>query len=465
MDYYPKIIVFFNNLRSKTTIAAIKDKLSINVKTNNEIYLYQSSRNYELFNPNLFKALSIIFIGLLFSFLVIASITHIKEAVIASGEIAPEDNIVVIRHFDGGLISKINVREGDVVTKGQVLLQIDGTGAKEDLNKVLELNIGLKLKEERLRSILNQEKPNFEQYTSDKNIIAEQLKIYNDMLSASAAEKTIIKNQIQQQEYALQLLTSKQEHYNHEINVASQIATMYSDLAKKNNTSKLQLLQVERDIITLTRDRDALIYDIKKAEQAIQEYKNRLLSFDATKRNTTNQEHEKLLDEIQQNDENIKKFAQKADRVEVRTPVSGITKAKFVNSIGETISPATNLFEIVPFDMPLIATIHISPNDIGTLKIGDVVRIKVSAFDYIKYGLITGSLYHLSGDTFKNDKNEPYYKGKVKLERNYFMLKDGKKYLMPGMLIKAEIETGDRTIMEYLLKPIYRSLDGGLVEH
>lgn len=463
--YYAKIKLDVKKIHSNIPYQEIKDKFSLALKTNNNIFLYQSSKNYELFNPHLIKGLSVVFISILFAFLIIASVTHIKEAVIAQGEIQPEGSIVTLQHFDGGVVTKINVNEGEIVKKGDVLLEIDGIGAKEDLAKAISENLSLKLREERLRSVLNETKPNFEKYMKDDNLIEEQVKIYKEMLQAAATDKAVITNQIKQQEESLNALISKKDFYDHEVIVANAVLDMYKKLNQANNTSKLQLLQTERDLITLSRERNAVEYEIKKTEQALQEYKNRLLSYDATQKNTLNKEHEKIAEDIKESEETINKLNQKAKRVDFRAPVSGITKASYVHSVGESVYPGKNLFEIVPFEKPLIATLNITPADVGNLKLGETVRIKVSAFDYIKYGVITGTLYQISADTFQNDKNETYYKGKVRLNKNYFTTNGNKKYLMPGMLIKAEIETGDRTIMEYLLKPIYRSLEGGLVEH
>lgn len=453
------IMHFFEN---KSPVDKIKGGAS-SIK-DNDIYLYQSSKNHELFNPNLIKTISVLFIIILFSFIVLASITNIKEAAIASGDIEPLENIIELQHFDGGIVTKIHVNEGDTVKEGEILLTLDGIGAKEDLQRYITKNATLKLQQERIYSILHHIKPNFSKYTSDPHVIKEQQNIYQDMIEAAKSEKEVIQKQLSQQQYVLQAIKAKKEYYANEIKVGQQIMSMYQTLAVDGHTSKLKLLEEQRRVNALQREFNAATFEIKKIQEAVQEYQTRLQSYDANQENTLNQQHEKIVDEISENNEYIKKLKQKAGRLSLRSPVAGIVKAKNVTAVGESIYPNKTLFEIVPFSTPLIATLHISPNDIGHVKVGDLVRIKVSAYDYIKYGIVEGHLYQISASTFVDDKGLSYYRGRVKLEQNYIMVKSSKKYLMPGMLIKAEIVTGERTILEYLLKPIYRSMDSGLVE-
>lgn len=441
------------------------DRLSKRSRQQGEqIFLYQSPNNEELFNPTIIRTISIIFIVLLFAFIFLASITTINEAAVANGIIEPEDNIIQLQHFDGGVVTQIHTSEGDIVEQGQKLLTLDGIGANEDLQRYLMKNLSLELQQERVQSILMNREPDFEKIVKDQVIIKNQMRIYQDMLEAAKSEKAVIKTQIEQQEFLLQSIISKQKHFAKEIKIGQEVMAMYQKLAVNGHTSKVKLLEEKRRVSEMERQKSALAFEEKKLERTVDEYKSRLRSYDDNRENRLNQQLEKIAESIKENRELVKKLKKKATRLVLRSPVSGIVKSKRVHSIGEPIHPGNVLFEIVPLSTPLIATINISPNDIGHVRLGEMVRIKVSAFDYIKYGVIEGTLYQISAGTFVDNQDKSYYKGKVKLTRNYIPMNSGKKYLMPGMLITAEVITGDRTILEYLLKPIYRSFDGGLTE-
>ncbi|QRN03596.1 HlyD family type I secretion periplasmic adaptor subunit [Legionella sp. MW5194] len=443
-----------------------KNKAPLVLNKENDIFLYQTSKNHELFNPSLIKTMSLIFMVILLGFIAIASVTSIKEAAIAKGEIQPQKNIITLQHFDGGVVTKILVKEGEAVSEGQILLTLDGIGVKEDVARVESKNLMLKFQKERLKSALNGETPQFDQYTKDSQLIKEQMAIYQDMLKAANSEKTILTKQLNQQEIHLKTLRSNRQYRAKEIEIATKIRAMYKTLANEGHASKLKMLEEEQRILALNREFTAMGLEIEKLEKSVQEFRFKLNSYDANRKNTLNHQYEQIEEEINENNELIKKLKQKSNRRHLRAPVAGIINARYVNEVGESIYPNKKLFEIVPLNTPLIATLHISPNDIGHVKLGDPVWIKVSAYDYIKYGLIKGDLYHISAGTLNDDKEsaEPYYEGKVRLKQNYVVVKNEKKYLMPGMLIKAEIITGERTILEYLLKPIYRSMDSGLVE-
>ena len=152
------------------------------------------------------------------------------------------------------------------------------------------------------------------------------------------------------------------------------------------------------------------------------------------------------------------------DRLEVKSPVYGLVKGLQVNTIGSIIEPGKTLMEIVPADKNLVIEAKISPKDIGHVQVGDMARIKVSSYDFARYGAVMGKLEFLSATTFLDANQQPYYRGRIALKQNFVGKNPEENKILPGMTVEANIITGKKTILSYLLKPIHLSLRQALTE-
>lgn len=120
--------------------------------------------------------------------------------------------------------------------------------------------------------------------------------------------------------------------------------------------------------------------------------------------------------------------------------------------------------EIVPLDKHLVVEIRILPKDIGHVQVGQAVRVKVSSYDFSRYGAVMGRLEFLSATTFLDEEGEPYYRGRIILSKHYIGNNPESNPVLPGMTVEADIVTGKKTILAYLLKPIHLSLKTALTE-
>jgi HlyD family secretion protein/adhesin transport system membrane fusion protein len=133
-------------------------------------------------------------------------------------------------------------------------------------------------------------------------------------------------------------------------------------------------------------------------------------------------------------------------------------KGLSVNTIGGVVQPGQALMEIVPLDKDLVVEVRIPPRYIGPMHVGQRVQLKVSSYDFSRYGSIGGTLDYISPTTFMGENGERFYRGRVRLDQNYVGHSPRQNIIMPGMTVMADIITGNKTILEYLLKPIHRAL-------
>ena len=167
--------------------------------------------------------------------------------------------------------------------------------------------------------------------------------------------------------------------------------------------------------------------------------------------------------EKQQNIKIIDKLNERMMRLNVRAPSAGSIKGLNVNTIGAVVQPGQTLMEIVPIDKELIVSVKISPKDIGHLQRGQNVQVKFSSFDFSRYGSTHGILDQISATTFIAENGERFYQGKIILDKNY-VGGNPANIIIPGMTVMADIITGRKTILQYMLKPIHLSMKTAFTE-
>ena len=207
-----------------------------------------------------------------------------------------------------------------------------------------------------------------------------------------------------------------------------------------------------------------MIAEKARARETIAEANLRLNELEKSQREEAITELGRLGGEIAQASETLRKLRDRVARLEIVAPARGYIKGLQFSTIGGVIAPAQVVMELVPADDVLIAETRISTEDIGHVHLGQPVTVKVSAFDFIRYGGIKGELVSISASTFVDEDGQPYCKGKVALNADSVGEGASAQKIIPGMTVQADIQTGERTLLQYLLKPVYVSLDQAFSE-
>jgi membrane fusion protein, adhesin transport system len=198
-------------------------------------------------------------------------------------------------------------------------------------------------------------------------------------------------------------------------------------------------------------------------QAAIREYQDRLSSLDAGFTDDASQKLDGILAAQAQNRELAAKIRERVDRLGVRAPVHGTVKGLTVNTTGNVVQPGQTLMEILPADAPLVVSLKIPPQYIGHIRPGQSVQVKFSSFDFSRYGALPGTLEFISAASFSGERGERYFQGRVQLARNY-VGEDSRNIIIPGMTVMADIITGDKTVLQYLLKPIRNTISTAFIE-
>ena len=160
----------------------------------------------------------------------------------------------------------------------------------------------------------------------------------------------------------------------------------------------------------------------------------------------------------------IRKQKDRVARLIVRAPVRGVVQSLAVKSIGQVVRPGEAVASIVPLGQELVAEVQIRPDDIGHVAIGYEAQVKITTFDPVRFKAVEGRVRHISPTTFLTEQGEPYYKGVIELTKAYVGEGTNQHRILPGMLVQAEIVTGTKSLVRYLLRPIYRSFSTSFSE-
>lgn len=400
-----------------------------------------------------------------FALVIWAGLTPVNIVTRSYGSVLPSGYVQVVQHLEGGIVQAIKVHEGERVKEGQVLVVMSQTAAQADLNQLKQQQTALMVERERVAAYLEKRTPDFSKIPGmEHGEHGEQGQVFASSQAAKNEEAGVIRAQIAQRREALQGLQSRAGAVGQNLKIANESLAIKKKLYEKGYYSRLNYLDKQEQVNSLRGEQAALAQDIQRTRSEIAEYETRLSSLDATSRERNYESLTRLNNEIDKNEENIAKFEDRLQRLQVRSPVDGVVKGIEVNTVGGIVSPGAKLMEIVPMNATLDVEARIRPSDIGQLQVGLPVTVKVHAFDYTRYGGIDGKLKNISATTFVDENNRTYYRGTVQLSKNYAGDDGTKNKLVPGMTVDAEIINGSRSLLSYLLKPVRAAAETAFTE-
>lgn len=390
-----------------------------------------------------------------------SSLATIRQVTIASGEVVPSRQIQVIQHLEGGIISNIHVTEGESITQGQLLVTLDGVDFKQDLKRLIRRQDSLALQAERLQALIENRLPRFNMVAYGREYDAlkkEQMQIFESMIEAYDAEKQVLTSQIQQQTTNISRLEGKLKSLKKNLSLTEEELAMKQTLLDKGMTSKVSFIKLQQHVNALQSRVDENVSDITQAHEAIEELKSRLVALDTGYRQTHYARLETIRSQISLNEESIAKLEDKVARLEIVSPVNGIVRRLQVNTVGGVVASGQPIMDIVPMGGNLIVESYIKPSDIANVVIGQETDVKISSFDFSRYGSVRGRLEYLSASTVEHPDGGKYYVARVSLNQSYVGSNAQKNKIVPGMTVQTFIITGKKTILSYMLKPVKASL-------
>lgn len=426
-------------------------------------YLSQSIRLSEAESPGILRATIVALSLTVFAFLVWAGAAHVNEIARSSGEIIPAGQTRMVQHRDGGIIKEILVRDGMRVQKGQALLKLDDAELRQDLARATARQTTLRLQEERLRALIDGRAPAFAAAGDNAaDLIADQQAYLDSQRKSEQSDLAVIDEQMAQKQKSLQALRSELAGLAQNERLMADLMQKRTALNREGVLSDVRLLETRQRYNDLRGNVISVQGDIASTEASLAELQGRKTALTSGRRDDAHAELTRVQAEAAENDELIDKLQTRLERLLVTADTAGTIQGLQTQLRGSVIQPGQPIMEIVPDDAPLVVSLKILPRDIGHIGVGQKVQVKVSSFDFSRYGAVTGQLTALSPTTFQGENGERYYEGTVALDHDY--VGPHKNRIQPGMTVMADIITGDKTILAYLLKPLQSAMSNAFSE-
>ncbi len=446
-------------MKDDSTLITRRDKATSSPRSHTR-YLIQAIQLEEA-GVNPIVNLAIFTIALFFGAAVAwASVTPITETATAIGEVVPSANIYEVKHLQGGTVSNLYIRNGATVKKDELLLKFSLLASHAELERMLTRQASMQLQQARFQALLENQEPDYTKVKDEyRHLIATQDTIYTAQIHSQNSELSVIDSQIAQRKQELK--RQKQQVYSlrKEVKLAEQQASIRRQLVKKGAVSRSDLLATLSKLAEVQNRMGQANGSISVAQSAVAESEQRYKEAKARFAKDIELEAGEVVAELAELDQQIISLRDKVNRLEVRAPVAGIVQDLSVSGPGAVIEPGELLLKIVPIGDELIVEAKVRPEDIGHVHVGLKAEVKVTSYDSARFGSIDGVLRQISPSTYLDDEHKPYYRAEIGLSQPFLGDDPTKLQILPGMQIQANIRTGEKTIMEYLMKPVTRGFN------
>lgn len=399
-------------------------------------------------------------------FLIWANFADLDEITRGSGKVIPSSQVQVVQNLEGGIINEILVNEGDIVKANQPLLRISDIGFNSSFqeNRLRYLELKAKVARLEAESQLTEFMPDPEVAQQAPNLMNQEESLYRTDILQLDSTINSLKEKISQRQVELDEAKAKQEQLTQSYQLVKQELDMTTPLVKRGVVSEVELLQLKREANSVFGELRSVEISIPRIQSTIEESRKRLEEAELEFRNKAKRELNEARAEIGILQSKQTAIEDKVERATVRSPVEGTVKRIMINTIGGVVQPGQDLVEIVPLQDKLIAEIKIKPQDIAYLHPDQKAVLKFSAYDFAVHGGLEGKLFYISPDTITDENGDNFFTVRIKTEQNFIESQGKKLDIIVGMTVDADIITGKKTILDYLLKPILKTQQNALRE-
>lgn len=396
-----------------------------------------------------------------------ASFARLDITARGEGQVIPSTKIQSIQNLEGGIIEQFFVKEGDRVEKGQLLVRLTDVDAQSNLGSNEAKYLGLMAAIVRLQAEADG-KPmvafSKEMMEKAPQSVAEELRAFSANKDKVNGQTLVLEQQLSQRRQEVNELTRHASDVRGVIALQQERKNMVMPLIQRGSAPKIESVQIEQEIREKQTELNGITQAIPRANSAIAEAEARIAELKKTAIAQAQMELAAKTAEMSTVKQTLGALEDRKDRTDIKSPVKGIVKDFKINTIGGVVKPGDAILEVVPLGDQLIVEAKIKPQDIARLRPGLPATVKFSAYDWAIYGGLKGEVTDISADTIKNEKGESFYRVRVRTFENQLKRKGEVLPIIPGMVTTVDILTGQRTVMQYLLKPVAKTLEYSMHE-
>ena len=395
-----------------------------------------------------------------------ANYATLDEVTRATGRVIPSTQIQTIQNLEGGILREIDVNVGDQVKKGAVLLRIDDTRFNSSFNENQASIDALNYRTMRLEAELSErelESPG-ELSVDQTKLFQEELRLFESRKSELSSAIAILGEQRQQHVQAREELARELQKLAENAALAQQELEITEPLVAKGAVSQVELLRLRMAVNEASGRLETAQIKAPSIESMIQETEEKILEREQQFKSSAQEELTLVRAELSRLTYSKVVLQDRVDRTEVRSPVDGVVNRILVTTEGAVIQPGMDLIEIVPTNDTLLVNAKVRPVDIAFIRPGQKAMVKLTAYDFAVYGGLEARLERIGADTIVDETGEHFFEIRVRTEKKYLGTELAPLPIMTGMVASVDIITGEKTVLDYLLKPVKRATANAMRE-
>lgn len=382
------------------------------------------------------------------------AVAPVDRVVATQGRVIPSGKQQLVQHLEGGIVSQVLVREGQTVSKGQVLVTVSSQQVNASLNEKQARADGLRARLARLQAEADgaERLPQQAPGTAGDAEWQSQRDAFQARVSRLQQALRVIDEQQAQKRQEAREQAARRQGLAAELETARQQLTLVSNLLARQAASQMEMLEAKARVERLGTQLAEADSAVPRLQAAAQELAARAAEMRAQFRSEARTALADAQVELQRLAHDMGADADRVSRIEVRAPVDGTVNKLFVNTVGGVVRPGETLVELTPRDTGLQIESRVSPADRGALQTGQRAVVKVAAFDYTLHGTLQGRITEISADSLSDERGERYFRVGITVDPQ--SLAQFGQPVTPGMTVSADAVTGQRTVLQYLLSPL-----------
>ena len=426
-------------------------------------------------------------VAILIAVLVVSAIAwgwfgHVETVAVAQGKIIPGGRVKVIQPLEAGVVRAIHVEEGQHVSAGDPLVELDPTEAGADVERLTRDLIATRLDIARMKALTlyagaetARDAPPPESAFDPEAILGMHLgagpamieaarALLGDRLAEHRAQLAGLEGEITQRSAEARMIGASIKMLEGTVPLLAERVDARQQLAEKKHGSRLVFLELQQELVEREGELAVERHRLTETRAEVNTLKGRKAELAATFRATA---HEELIDSLQRAaglEQELRKAEERHRQRRLLAPVDGVVQQLAIHTVGGVVTPAEKLMVVVPDGSPLEIEASVLNKDIGFVEAGQTAEIKVESFPFTKYGLIEGSMRQVSADAVTDEQQGLIYPARVAMGRDKILVEDRWVQLAPGMAVTVEVKTGERRILEFFLSPFLEYQDEALRE-
>ncbi len=390
--------------------------------------------------------------------LTIAAIAPIHKVAVAEGQILPEGSVMAVSNLEGGIVAEILAKPGQEVSAGQTLIRMRAGGAASDFGQLDAQRAGLALSQMRLRALLDGTNPDFTALETDSARVAEEVRTFEAERASLEAVAQTHQARTAQLRSEISILERDLEGSVQQLQLVSERMEMLNGLFERGYTTRASVLEAELELNETRTRVDRLKGQISSARSAVAQSQSELAQSVSERQRAWSSELSRVTAQLEAAEAGVDKMAERLADLDLRAPAAGRVQTVTPKAVGAVIRPGEPVVELVSSDSELLAEVRIDPKEVGEVRVGADVKVIITAFDSEIYGDVSGVVRRISPMTFSEDGSGSFYVATVALSRTRLQARGEFHDILAGMTVRAEIITGQRTLLQHLFKPIDRAL-------